>query len=243
MEHFSPDFKADIISLMKKVVFISGGSDGLGKEIARTLSPTCSVVIFSPTKEKLEKVAKELGCDFLVGDVSVYEDNTRGINEVVKKYGRVDCLVNNAGLWIEGELDANDPAQIEKVIKVNSLGVILLTKAVIPQMKKQKSGLIININSQSGFYANKPGRSVYNATKWGITGFTKSLQPELAKYGIRVTGIYPGKMKTKLFEKAGIQKEMSDALEPKVVAEFIEFLLATKETTVFPEVGIKLINS
>lgn len=105
---------------------------------------------------------------------------------------------------------------------MNNLGVVLASKAVIPQMKKQKSGLIVNINSQGGFYA-KAERAVYSAAKWGMTGFTKSLQSELAKYGIAVTGIYPGKMNTKMFEKMGIQKDMADALDTKEVAKVIIF--------------------
>ena len=227
---------------MKKVIVISGGSDGLGKEIAKLLTTQNTVVIISPTEEKLKQVAKELSCDFLVGDVSDYKSCEKVMDSIVIKHGKIDCLVNNAGLWIEGELDDNDPAEIKRIIEVNNLGVLFLTKAVIPQMKKQKSGLIININSQGGMYA-KAERSVYSAAKWGITGFTKSLQPELAKYGIAVTGIYCGKMKTKMFEKMGLHKDMFDGLEPEKVAKTIEFLLTFDNTVVFPEIGIKNINN
>jgi len=227
---------------MNKVILISGGSDGLGKTIAQYLSKDNKVVILSPSEKKLKETAKEIGCDYVVADVSDYGSLVKAVSEILEKRKRIDCLVNNAGLWIEGELDNNDPEQIKRVIEVNNLGVLLFSKAVVPQMKKQKQGLIININSQGGFYA-KPERSVYSAAKWGITGFTKSLQGELAKYGIAVTGIFPGKMKTQMFEKMGIEKDMQDGLDTKEVARLVEFLLETNNQVVFPEVGIKNINN
>ena len=227
---------------MKKVVLISGGSDGLGKAIARYLVNDYQVVILSPSKDRLEKLAKEVGVDCFVADVSDYKDLGKAVGEVLVKHKRIDCLINNAGLWIEGELEKNNAERIVKVVGVNLTGVINFTKVVVPQMKKQKEGLIININSQAGFYG-KAERSVYNATKWGVTGFTKSIQPELAKYGISVVGVYSGKMDTEMFEKMGIKKDMSDALDTKEVARVVKFLLETGRDVNFPEIGIKNMNS
>ena len=157
-------------------------------------------------------------------------------------YKSIDVLINNAGLWIQDELDDNDPEYIKKVVKVNGLGPVYLSKVTIPVMKKQKSGTIVNINSQGGFYA-KGERSVYSLTKWGLTGFSKSLQLELAKYSIRVTDVHPGKMKTRMFEKMGIEKDMSDGLDPKYVAEIIEVILRLPAEVVVPELGIKYITN
>ncbi|HLE49222.1 MAG TPA: SDR family oxidoreductase [Patescibacteria group bacterium] len=226
---------------MKKVVLISGGSDGLGKAIAQNLTHEYRVVILSPTEEKLKKVAGEIGVDYIVADVTDYESLEKAVKRVVDKFKRIDCLVNNAGLWIQGELVDNNSEDIRKVINVNTLGAVYFSKAVIPQMKKQKNGLIININSQAGLYA-KQERAVYNATKWGMTGFTKALQEEVAKYGISVTGIHPGKMNTKMFEKMGIQKDMGDAIDPKEVARIVRFLLETPGGINFPEIGIKSLD-
>jgi short-subunit dehydrogenase len=147
-------------------------------------------------------------------------------------------LINNAGLWIEGALDKNDPKVIKNVLEVNGLGPIFLTKACLPFMKSQKSGLIININSQGGLYA-KEERSVYGFTKWGLTGFSKSLQSELKKHGIKVTDVHPGKMRTKMFEKLGIQKNMSDSIEPMEVAKIIKVLISLPSQIYIPEIGIK----
>jgi short-subunit dehydrogenase len=227
---------------MKKVILISGGSDGLGKAIAAELSPENTVIILSPTKDKLEKTAQELICDYEVTNVADYNSCQTAITNIIKKYKQIDCLINNAALWIQGELDENDPDYIQQVLNVNTLGPIFLTKATLPTMKKQKEGLIININSQAGLYG-KAERSIYTATKFALTGLTKSLQSELAKYNIRVTGIYPGKMKTDMFKKMGIEKPMDDALDPKEVATTIRFLLSLDKNTVIPGLGIKNIQN
>lgn len=221
-----------------KTILISGGSDGLGKAIAARLAPNHKVVILSPHEEKLRKVAGDLHCEYSVCDVRDYAQ----IEKTVRQIGVIDCLVNNAALWIEGPLDQNDPQYIRQVLEVNTLGVINLTKAVIPIMKQQKSGLIININSQGGWYA-KAERSVYTATKWAMTGFTKAIQPELAPFGIAVTGIYPGKMKTGMFAKMGIDKKLDDALDPAEVARTVEFVLSFDKPVMFPEIGIKNIEN
>ncbi len=227
---------------MDKVVVISGGSDGIGYEIAKMLSKNNKVIILAKNKEKTEKASKTLACDYFVCDVSDYSAIAKAVEQITKKYKRVDCLVNNAGIWIEGPIDTNDPEQISSVINVNTLGTIYLTRAIVPQMKKQKEGIIINIISQAGIYASSE-RSVYSASKFAITGFTKSILPELSKFGIRVTGIYPGKMNTKLFEKVGIKKQMNNALEPSEIAKAVDFILSLDKKTVIPELGIKNIEN
>ena len=227
---------------MAKVILISGGSDGLGYAIAKRLLPRNKVTICSPTKEKLEKAAKELNCDFEVCDVSDKGDVKTMVNNIVEKHGKIDCLVNNAGLWIQGELDSNDPDNIKRVLEVNTLGVVLLSREVIPHMKKEKNGLIINVVSQAGIYG-KAERGVYTTSKFAIAGLTKSLADELAKYGIKVTGLYPGKLRTQMFQKMGIKKEMDNGLELEEVARTVEFILSADKDTLFPEVGIKHINN
>lgn len=223
---------------MKKVIIISGGSDGLGKEIVKKLSLGHFVVNLSLHKEKIEAVIKEFGCEGMVCDVSDVKAVEEAVARILKKHKRIDCLINNAGLWTEGPLETNDPAEIRRLLDVNTLGTILLSRAVVPVMKTQKSGLIINIISQAGLYG-KAERSVYNASKWAITGFTKSLAPELAPFNIAVTGFYPGMMKTGIFAKGGSQKEFIKALEPEAVARAVAFVAETDAPAMFPEIGIK----
>ena len=109
-------------------------------------------------------------------------------------------------------------------------------------MKNNGGGLIININSQAGIN-HKAERSVYNATKWGVTGFSKSLQDEVSKYGIRVTNVMPGMMKTNMFKKVNIEKNMGNGIDTKEVARLIEFIINTPNDVLIPEVGIKNINN
>lgn len=227
---------------MKKVIVITGGSDGLGKTLAESFSKENNVIILATNEGKLMRVANNNNCNYKVCDVSNYSLVEKCINEIVKEYGKVDVLINNAGLWIQEELDANDSERINSVVDVNLLGVINCTKAVIPIMKQNKDGLIVNINSQAGIN-HKAERVVYNATKWGVTGFSKSLADEVAKYGIRVSNVMPGMMKTDMFNKMNIQKNMDNGVDTKEVARLIQFIIDTPSNVMIPEVGIKNINN
>lgn len=221
-----------------KTVLISGGSDGLGKALAKKLAAKYTVIILGNNTEKTKRVSKEIGCDFVLADVSNYSDVEAAVSKTVRKYSHIDYLVNNAGLWIEGPLERNDPKQIKKVIEVNTVGTIFLTHATLPYMKKKKRGRIINVISQAGLSA-KAERVVYNTSKWAITGFTKSLALELMSHNITVVGFYPGSMKTSFFDKAGIKKGQSKYLELEDVIRALEFIIETKGDINIPELGIK----
>ena len=227
---------------MKKTIVITGGSDGLGKTLTELLSPINDVIILATSEEKLKTVASENNCSYKVCDVSDYVKVENTINNILRDYNKIDVLINNAGLWIQDELDTNNYDRIQDVIGVNLLGTINVSKAVIPSMKKNKDGLIININSQAGIN-HKAERTVYNASKWGVTGFTKSLQDEVAKYGIRVTNVMPGMMKTDMFNKMNITKNMDNGVDTKEVARLIKFIIDTPSDVMIPEVGIKNIKN
>ena len=222
---------------MKKTIIITGGSDGLGKTLTETFSKENNVIILATNEEKMNLVAKENNCFYKVCDVSNYDVVEKAINEIVKEYNKIDVLINNAGLWIQEELDVNNSNRIKSVIEVNLLGTINVSKAVIPSMKANKDGLIININSQAGIN-HKAERVVYNASKWGVTGFSKSLQDEVAKYGIRVTDVMPGMMKTEMFSRMNIEKNMVNGLDTKEVARLIQFIIDTPSDVMIPEIGI-----
>ena len=225
-----------------KTIVITGGSDGLGKTLTETFAKENNVIILATNEEKMSLVAKENNCSYKVCDVSDYEIVEKTISEIIDEYNKIDVLINNAGLWIQEELDTNDSDRIKSVIEVNLLGTINVSKAVIPSMKANKGGLIININSQAGIN-HKAERVVYNASKWGVTGFSKSLQDEVAKYGIRVTDVMPGMMKTKMFSRMNIEKNMTNGLDTKEVARLIQFIIDTPSDVMIPEVGIKNINN
>ena len=227
---------------MKKVIVITGASDGLGKTLTECLSKENNVIALATTEEKLQKVAEDNNCNYKVCDVSDYHQVEKCTNEIIEEFGKIDILINNAGLWIQEELEENDEKRIHDVIDVNLLGMIYMTKAVIPIMKKNQDGIIININSQAGIN-HKAERVVYNASKWGVTGFSKSLQDEVAKYGIRVTDIMPGMLKTDMFNKMNIKKNMENGLDTKEVARLVKFIIDTPKDVMIPEVGIKNINN
>ena len=227
---------------MKKTIVITGGNDGLGKTLAENLAKNNNVIILATNEEKLKIVANDNNCTYKVCDVSEYEIVERIINDIVKEFGVIDVLINNAGLWIQEEIDTNDSERIKDVIDVNLLGTINMSKAVIPFMKEKNNGLIININSQAGIN-HKAERVVYNASKWGVTGFSKSLQDEVAKYGIRVTDVMPGMMITNMFNKMNITKNMANGLDTKEVYRLVQFIIDTPNNVMIPEVGIKNINN
>lgn len=227
---------------MKKTILISGGSDGLGKALATRFAPDHQVVILSHNEEKLKQVSLEISCDYVVADVMDFTSLEVAFKKVLEKFPKIDVLINNAGIWLQGSLSENDPKAIEEVIKVNTLGTIFLSKVVIPTMLSQGSGRIINIISQDGLRAKKD-RSIYTASKWAITGFTKCLLEDLSESGIGVTGIYPGVMKTKLFEKQGEDRDLTYALDLPEVAKLVEFVINLPSDTVLPEIVIKNINN
>lgn len=223
-------------------ILISGGSDGIGLETSKLLAKDHNVISMSPSKKKLEKVSTENNFDHFVGDVSKWKDCEAAVKYVVEKYSQLDVLVNNAGLDMYGELEEVDPEKIERLIQVNYLGMILLTKAAIPHLKQNKYSIVININSQAS-RGISIGRSVYYSSKWATDGFTKNIAKELAQYSIRVTGIYPGAVKTKLGVKAGKNRDMSDAVSALDVARTIEFVLNQREDVVIPELGVRHIEN
>jgi NAD(P)-dependent dehydrogenase (short-subunit alcohol dehydrogenase family) len=223
---------------MKKVILISGGSDGIGRATAARLRDQHTVVILSSNGPNLLRVAGELGISCIAGNVTDYAAMRRAVATVIERHGRLDVLINNAGLWIDGPLESNDPDRIKQVMDVNALGTINLTHAAIPALKKQRSGRIVNVISQAGLHA-KAERSVYNASKWAITGFTQALQDELAAHHIGVTGLYPGKINTKLFEKAGSHKALDDALRVEQIAATLELIVNADPDVLVTEVGLK----
>lgn len=226
-----------------KTILITGGSDGLGKAIAKLLAKENNLIILASNKEKLEASAKEIGCELEVCDVGSWDSVSTAVENIEKRHSRIDCLINNAGLWIQGLLEENDPKRISEVFNVNSVGPILMSRAVVPLMKKQGSGQIINVISQAGIYW-KAERSVYNASKWAVTGFTKCLQLELAPFNIRVSGFYPGYMRTDLFSKGGNEKlNWTGAMDVDEVAKIVEFVVNSPNSMLIPEIGLKDIQN
>jgi len=221
-----------------KHVLITGGSDGLGKITAQKLKTAgFNVTILADNEDKTKAAATEVDCKYVIADVSNAGAVKQAI-ETAQKTAPIDILINNAGIWIQGELESNDPDRIHKVIEVNTLGPIYCTQSVIPGMKQRKAGRIINISSQGGLYA-KAERGPYTTSKFGLTGFTKAMQAELKPFGIAVDGFYPGAMETTIFDKAGNKRDMSKAMDAAIVADALVYVCQLPDGIRVNEFGIE----
>ena len=228
---------------MKKVICVTGASDGIGRAIAEYFSQDYTVVAISRNEEKLKKLQEKTGVKYYALDVTNFEQVQTIMSRIIAENKRIDVLVNSAGMLSSGELSDVSFDEIQTMIDTNLTGLIAVTKSVLPCMKKQKFGTIINVNSQAGIGQGAPEFSLYNASKWGVTGFSKCLQTELSKYKIKVTDIFLGRTNTDIFKKAGLERDMSKALLPGDVVKTVEFILNLPEDVVVPEISIKNINN
>ncbi|HSW99015.1 MAG TPA: SDR family oxidoreductase [Candidatus Saccharimonadales bacterium] len=220
-------------------ILITGGNDGLGRATAEALMKAGHhVTILGRDEARTKQAAAELKCNYVVADVTDYAQVEKAIQAAESKGGPLDILINNAGQWIQDALETNDPARIKAVVETNTLGTIYCTRAAVTAMKARQKGRIINVISQAGLSA-KAERAVYNASKWAITGFTKSMQLELKPAHIAVTGFYPGAINTGLFDKSGNSRDMSRALDPKQAAEMLAFICNLPENVDVPEIGMQ----
>lgn len=222
-------------SLLGKIIVISGGSDGLGLETAKLLSTENTVIVLGRNEERL----KATNLDYYICDVTKPKQAEEVIGKIFDKYGQIDCFINNAGTWVVGKLEDNSFDKISEVIDINVKGVINMTKIIVPYMKRQGNGLIINVDSTAGVNW-KADYSVYTSSKWAITGFTKAMQSELLSQGIRVEGFYPGTIRTNLFAKNGLpDKDLTNALKISTAAKAIKFMIDQDDDVVIMDLGMK----
>lgn len=208
-----------------KIAIVTGGSRGIGKVTAlELLKEGYIVIITSRNSNELKKAKKELNkYGKIIGiknDVSKYDNVKSLIKQVYNKYKRVDILINNAGVALWKELDQMTTKEIDDILDINLKGLTYMCREVIPIMKKQKSGKIINISSGAGKqgYASF---SVYCASKFGVIGLSDSLAKELNEYGINVYTICPGGVNTKMYLNMEPDADPSSLLQPEDIAEKI----------------------
>lgn len=187
---------------MNKTVLVTGATSGFGKAIAQQFAKSgYDVAITGRRKERLEAFRAELeknGVNVytLCFDVRDKEAVDNAIGELKQKVSRIDILVNNAGLASGlGTIDEGDTEDWDKMIDTNVKGLLYVTKAVVPMMKTQKQGHIINIGSTAGKLVYKNG-NVYCATKYAVDALTQAMRIDLLPYGIKVTAINPGMAET-----------------------------------------------
>ncbi|OCA96678.1 SDR family oxidoreductase [Clostridium beijerinckii] len=209
-----------------KTVFITGASSGIGHETAKLFSNNGWNVIATMRKPEIEiELNKKKNIRILRCDVTETESIKQSIKEGIDYFGKIDVLINNAGFYTIGALEAATEEQIRKQLDTNLFGLINTTKEMLPYFRKQKSGIIINISSIAG-RTTVPLQTLYHATKWGVEGFSESLQYELSPFNIKIKIIEPGVIKTDFYGRSMTVMENNDldeyrAYSQKVVSNLV----------------------
>lgn len=179
---------------MSKVVLITGGSSGIGKSVGEFLTEKGFIVY--GTSRNPQNV-KNHPFKLVALDVNLVESIKKAVDEVITLEGRLDILINNAGMGITGPVEETPTEEMRKVFDTNLFGAIDVMKAVLPQMRKQQSGLIINVTSIAG-YMGLPFRGIYSATKGALELVTEAVRMEVKNFGIHVTNVAPGDFATNI---------------------------------------------
>jgi 3alpha(or 20beta)-hydroxysteroid dehydrogenase len=175
-----------------KVVLITGGGRGQGEAEARLFRQEGATVCLTDVLvEEGTKVADDIGASFIEHDVTDADAWAAVVTQLTGDHGRIDALINNAGIFRMGGLLDTDRAVWDSILAVNQTGVFLGMQAVAPVMVGQKAGSIVNISSVAGLNGT-PRAFAYGASKWAVRGMTKSAALELAPHGVRVNSIHPG---------------------------------------------------
>lgn len=190
------------MDLTNQKVVITGGSRGFGKSLAKAfIAERAQVVIMSNDKDELEETVAELSADYFVADVTNYEDLEALGDHVVKKYGKVDIWINNAGIQIApSSVEEVDRTKLHRLFEINFFGYFYGCQVALKHMKKQGSGLIINVNSTAGL-EGKPELSAYCSSKFAIRGLTESIRKEVAGSEIQIYALFPGGMQTDIYQE------------------------------------------
>lgn len=234
----------------KKVAIITGGSRGIGKEIAKKFAKENYNLVINYVSEKtnteeLKKEFEELGAEvlFIKTNVTSYEECEKMAKDAINKFGKIDVLVNNAGVTKDSLLLRMKEEDFDTVINVNLKGTFNVTKACIPYMMKKKSGKIVNISSVVGISGNS-GQANYAASKAGIIGFTKSVAKELASRNILANCVAPGYIATDMTN--GLSDAVKESINnqiplkrvgmPEEVAKAVYFLAGEENSYITGQV-------
>ncbi|HEX2250230.1 MAG TPA: SDR family NAD(P)-dependent oxidoreductase [Gemmatimonadales bacterium] len=187
----------------RKIWFITGAGRGMGADFARTVLAAGHALV--ATGRDPARLAELLGpSDDLLAlklDVTRREDAEAAVKAAVERFGRIDVLVNNAGTFEAGFFEELTPEQIERTLAANLLGQMHVTRAVLPVMRRQRSGHIITVSSTAGLASGVEFTAAYAASKFGVEGWMEALRVEVAPFGIHTTIVNPGFFRTELLSE------------------------------------------
>jgi NAD(P)-dependent dehydrogenase (short-subunit alcohol dehydrogenase family) len=185
--------------MKSKVWFITGASKGFGFEIARAALAAGDQVVATVRKEAGQLASRLGGGDrVLVVTLDVTDEKAvkAGVQAAIDRFQRIDVLVNNAGYGLLGATEETSAEEVRKQYDTNVFGLLNVTRAVIPHLRRQASGHIINISSVFGYLNNVPGFGIYGSTKYAVEGLSEGFAVELKPFGVRVTAVAPGLFST-----------------------------------------------
>lgn len=225
---------------MDKAALVTGGSSGIGFAIASMLRENgFALTLASRTRAKVDVAAEMLGAHAVAADVANEEDCRRLVNEHREQHGRLDVLVNSAGIGIAGLVDELETKHVDLQLNVNLRGTMLVTAAALP-MLRQSSGLIVNLASIAGTIPS-PQLPVYGAAKAAVIQFTKTLNRSEEQHGIRATALSPGFVDTPMAQWAPISSE--EMIRPEDCAEIVRTLLNLSPHARIPHVVIERVSA
>ena len=201
--------------LEEKVAIITGGTRGIGYETVKIfLENKAKVILFGSKEETVTESInklKELGLTAkgYHPNLTDYKEVETTVKEIINEYGKIDILINNAGISANKKIEDTTTEDFKKIMDINVLGIFNMIKAVTPYMKKQQNGVILNTSSMVSIYGQPSGVG-YPASKFAVNGLTKSLARELAPYNIRVNAVAPGIINTDMV--SSLPKEMIEPL-------------------------------
>jgi uncharacterized protein len=207
------------MELKDKIVIITGGTKGLGKAMTLSfLQNGAKVIVCSCEENRPDDLDEKIF--WIKADVTKENELQSLTDEVINKFGKLDIWINNAGIWLPHlPIEKTDWKKAHDLMEVNLFGTAYGSRVALSQMRKQNSGLIINIISTSAL-EGKINETAYCSSKFAVMGFTKSLEKELENTNIKLIAIYPGRMRTNLFD--GHKPEnYDDLMDPNSVAEKI----------------------
>lgn len=206
---------------MKKVVVITGASSGLGKEIAKLYieKGNYHLILTGRNKKGLVNFNKLSNVEIILGDITQEETLSAITTKIEAHNKQIDILINNAGIIGIKPFEEISREELDRIIETDLKAPILLTQKLYPFMVSQQSGLIINVNSTAGL-EGKINHTMYNAAKFGLTGFTNALRLEAKKYNIRVTSFHPGGMNTEFYDEME-NVPVETYMDPKKIAEIL----------------------